>query len=86
MDRTGLKLTLGIPVYNGAAYLGQLFDCLRAQTFTDYEAIISDNASTDGTEQICRRMTASDARFRYERNTANIGAAPARVGENVTSE
>ncbi len=76
MNRIGPKLTLGIPVYNGAAYLAQLFDCLRTQTFIDYEAIISDNASTDGTEQICRRMTAADARFRYERNAANIGAAP----------
>ncbi len=75
MNRIGPKLTLGIPVYNGAAYLAQLFDCLRAQTFTDYEAIISDNASTDATEQICRRMTASDPRFRYERNASNIGAA-----------
>ena len=48
MNRIGPKLTLGIPVYNGAAYLAQLFDCLRTQTFIDYEAIISDNASTDG--------------------------------------
>ncbi len=86
MNRIGPKLTLGIPVYNGAAYLAQLFDCLRAQTFIDYEAIISDNASTDATEQICQRMIASDARFRYERNAANIGAAPNfnRVFEQAT--
>jgi hypothetical protein len=76
MNRTGPRLSLGIPVYNGAAYLAQLFDCLRAQTFTEYEAIISDNASIDATEQICRRMTASDSRFRYLRNECNIGAAP----------
>ncbi len=76
MTRTGPKLSLGIPVHNGAAYLAQLFDCLRAQTFTDFEAIIRDNASTDATEQICRRITAADPRFRYERNERNIGAAP----------
>ncbi len=76
MTRNGPKLSLGIPVHNGAAYLAQLFDCLRAQTFTDFEAIISDNASTDATEQICRRVTAADPRFRYERNERNIGAAP----------
>jgi glycosyltransferase involved in cell wall biosynthesis len=76
MTRIGPKLSLGIPVYNGAAYLTQLFECLRGQTFTDFEAIISDNASTDATEQTCRRMTASDPRFRYVRNPHNIGAAP----------
>ncbi len=76
MTRNGPKLSLGIPVHNGAAYLAQLFDCLRAQTFTDFEAIISDNASSDATEQICRRVTAADPRFRYERNERNIGAAP----------
>ncbi len=75
MPRNGPKLSLGIPVHNGAAYLAQLFDCLRAQTFTDFEAIISDNASTDATEQICRRVTAADPRFRYQRNERNIGAA-----------
>ncbi len=76
MNRTDPTLTLGIPVHNGAAYLEQLFECLRAQTFTDFEAIISDNASTDGTEQICRVATAADPRFRYQRNERNIGAAP----------
>jgi len=76
MPRNGPKLSLGIPVHNGAAYLAQLFDCLRAQTFTDFEAIICDNASSDATEQICRRVTAADPRFRYERNERNIGAAP----------
>jgi glycosyltransferase involved in cell wall biosynthesis len=75
MQRSDPKLSLGIPVYNGAVYLRQLFDCLRAQTFTDYEAIISDNASTDATEQICRQIMASDPRFRYLRNERNIGAA-----------
>jgi hypothetical protein len=76
MTRTDPKLSLGIPVHNGAAYLAQLFDCLRAQSFTDFEAIICDNASTDATEQICRRVTAADQRFRYQRNERNIGAAP----------
>ncbi len=77
MQRSDPKLTLGIPVYNGAVYLGQLFDCLCAQTFTDYEAIISDNASIDATEPICRDVVAaSDSRPRYYRNPRNIGAAP----------
>jgi glycosyltransferase involved in cell wall biosynthesis len=76
MARSRPKLSLGIPVYNGEAYLEQLFDSLRAQTFTDFEAIISDNASSDATEPICRRVAGSDPRFRYHRNQRNIGAAP----------
>jgi len=70
------KLSLGIPVYNGARYLPELFECLGNQTFTDFEAIISDNASTDGSEEICRQVAASDPRFSYLRNPHNVGAAP----------
>jgi len=44
------------------------------QDFTDFELIISDNASTDGTEEICREAAARDPRIRYFRNETNIGA------------
>jgi GT2 family glycosyltransferase len=47
---------------------------LLAQTFTDFELIISDNASTDATESICRERAARDARVRYVRNAENLGA------------
>ena len=43
------RLTLGLPVYNGERYLAESVDALLAQTFSDFELIISDNASTDGT-------------------------------------
>lgn len=76
MNETGAKLSIGIPIYNGAAFLPQLLECLYQQTFTDFEAIISDNASTDASEEICRAAAASDPRFRYFRNPDNIGAAP----------
>jgi GT2 family glycosyltransferase len=63
-----------LPVYNGAAFLSDAVDSLLAQTFTDFELIISDNASTDATESICRDRAARDPRVRYFRNAENQGA------------
>lgn len=68
-------VTLGMPVYNGAQYLEASLDSLLAQTFGDFEIVISDNGSTDGTGEICRRYAASDARIRYVRHGVNRGAA-----------
>jgi glycosyltransferase involved in cell wall biosynthesis len=67
-------VSIGLPVYNGDSYLVQAIESLLGQTFTDFELIISDNASTDDTEQICRRYAARDPRIRYSRNERNIGA------------
>jgi glycosyltransferase involved in cell wall biosynthesis len=69
-------LSIGLPVYNGERFLDQALDALLAQTFTDFELIISDNASTDGTEAICRRYAAQDPRIRYVRQPVNLGCAP----------
>ena len=69
------KLTIGLPVYNGANYLADTLDSLLAQTFTDFELLISDNASTDETETICRDYAARDSRIVYMRNQKNLGAA-----------
>ncbi len=68
-------LSIGVPVYNGERYLRQTLEALLAQTFTDFELVVSDNASTDGTESICREFAARDARVRYHRAAVNIGAA-----------
>lgn len=68
-------VAIGLPVYNGANYLARALDALLAQTFEDFELIISDNASTDATEAICRQYAAQDARIRYVRSPHNEGAA-----------
>lgn len=68
-------LSIGLPVYNGEAYLADSLGALLGQTFEDFELIISDNASTDGTADICRRFEALDSRVRYMRQPVNIGAA-----------
>ena len=63
-------------MFNGEKYLAQSLDSLLAQSFTDFELIISDNASTDTTASICQEYAASDTRIRYVRQPRNIGAAP----------
>jgi glycosyltransferase involved in cell wall biosynthesis len=77
------RVTIGLPIYNGANYLRETLDALLAQTYTDFEIIISDNASTDETERICRAYAARDSRIRYYRQAENIGAA---ANYNLTFE
>lgn len=67
-------VTIGMPVYNGARFLRAALDSLLGQTFADFHLVISDNASSDGTEAICREYAARDARIRYVRQSANLGA------------
>jgi len=62
-----------MPVYNGTKFIREALDSLLAQTFTDFELIISDNASTDDTEAICRKYAAEDQRIRYVRQPENMG-------------
>jgi glycosyltransferase involved in cell wall biosynthesis len=69
-------ISVGVPVYNGENFLELALRSLQEQTFGDFEVIISDNASTDGTEEIARAFAAEDERFRYVRNDANLGANP----------
>jgi glycosyltransferase involved in cell wall biosynthesis len=71
---TAPAVTIGLAVYNGEAYLRATLDSLLAQTFTDFELVISDNASTDRTSEICREFAAADGRIRYSRNDINIGS------------
>ncbi|MGJ5629989.1 glycosyltransferase family 2 protein [Nostoc sp. CALU 1950] len=69
------RLSIGLPVYNGEKFIKAAIDSLLAQTFEDFELIISDNASTDKTEEICRAYAEQDKRICYYRNDKNIGCA-----------
>jgi glycosyltransferase involved in cell wall biosynthesis len=60
-------------VYNGRRYVSRTLESLLAQTFRDFELVITDNGSTDGTEQICRDFAARDPRIRYHRADRNQG-------------
>jgi GT2 family glycosyltransferase len=69
------RLSIGLPVHNGEEYLAESLDALLGQSYEDFELIITDNASADGTEAICRKYVKADKRVRYERLTENIGGA-----------
>lgn len=75
-DQKAPRVSLGVPVYNAERYLEGLFECLLAQDYQDFEIVVSDNASTDRTQEICRRYAAWDGRIRYYRNAENLGLAP----------
>ena len=70
------RLSIGLPVYNGGRYLADSLDALLGQSYEDFELIISDNASTDDTSEICRHYESQDARIRYCRQARNIGLSP----------
>lgn len=70
------RLSVGLPVYNGEKYLAASIDALLGQSYGDFELIISDNSSTDGTADICRRYVKQDSRVRYIRQPRNVGCAP----------
>jgi len=74
MKAEGPLVSVGMPVYNGERHLRAAVESILGQTFQDLELIISDNASTDGTEGICREFVSRDHRVRYYRNPKNLGA------------
>ena len=76
MSKRKFKVAIGLPVYNGERYLAQTLENMLLQSFPDFEIIISDNASTDRTAEICRHYAARDDRVRYVRQAENIGATP----------
>lgn len=82
------RVSIGVPVYNGEKYIEETLRSLQAQTFRDFELVISDNASDDRTQAICREYAARDQRLRYFRNPTNIGLARnfGRVVELATAE
>jgi len=60
-------VSIGMPVYNAEELLPETLDSILAQTFEDFEVVISDNASTDSTPEICRTYARRDDRIRHER-------------------
>lgn len=68
-------VSIGMPVYNGERYLTFAIESVLAQTFTDFELIISDNGSTDSTPDICKHFAAMDSRIIVHRQAGNRGAA-----------
>lgn len=72
--RSSPIVSIGLPVYNGQRYLQETLDSILAQTFHDFELIISDNASGDKTREICEAYAIRDKRVKYIRHDVNKGA------------
>ena len=68
-----LKVSIGLPVYNGDQFIRKRLESLLSQTFTDFELIISDNASTDSTSKICKEFEKKDKRIKFFQQKKNIG-------------
>jgi len=66
-------ISIAIAAYNRAHLIGRTLDSLLRQTVQDFEILISDDASSDATGDVCERYAASDARVRYFRNEQRLG-------------
>lgn len=70
------KLSFGLPVRNGGEQMVRAIESILAQTYSDFELVISDNVSTDDTVEVCRSYAARDPRVRVFVNEKNIGVDP----------
>jgi glycosyltransferase involved in cell wall biosynthesis len=68
------RVTVGVPVYNGGLLLRESLECLRTQSFEDFVVVMSDNASTDATGDICAEYAARDPRFVHRRRAETVPA------------
>lgn len=68
------KVTIGMPAYNGEATIASAIEGLLAQTFGNFELVVGDNASTDGTAEVAMRFAQTDPRVRVVRRASNLGA------------
>lgn len=69
-------VSIGLPVYNEERFIDAALQSLRGQDYPNLEILVSDNASTDRTVEICQRHASEDARIRIQRNPANLGVTP----------
>ncbi|GAA0952486.1 glycosyltransferase family 2 protein [Nonomuraea longicatena] len=71
-----MTVTIGLPVYNGGAHVGDTIRSILAQDHTDLRLVVCDNASTDDTQEICRAFAEADDRVLYHRQPRNLGTIP----------
>lgn len=69
-------VTIGMPVYNGAANIERAIRSLLQQTHTDFKLLVSDNGSSDSTAEIVLRLQQEDSRIEFFQQKSNLGAAP----------
>lgn len=69
-------ISVFMPAYNGERFIAQAIESVRAQTFHDWELIIVEDCSTDGTLAVCQQFVRQDSRIKLIRNDVNIGMMP----------
>lgn len=69
------RVCIGMPVYNGARYVTASIEAALAQTYSDLDVLLVDNASTDATAEICLEFARRDPRVRYVRFDEHLGVA-----------
>jgi glycosyltransferase involved in cell wall biosynthesis len=69
------RVSIGLPVYNGEAHIEDAISSILAQSYSDFELVISDNGSIDKTQEICSEYAEKDGRISYYRLEKNLGAA-----------
>jgi glycosyltransferase involved in cell wall biosynthesis len=72
MANEDARLTIGMPLYDNAPTIRRALDSLLAQSFSDFRLLIGDDASTDGTTEICEAYARSDARVTVVRHQRNL--------------
>ncbi|CAC5344271.1 MULTISPECIES: glycosyltransferase [Planktothrix] len=75
MEKYQPLISIGLPIYNEETYLQKTLESILGQDYQNFELIISDNASSDNTPEICQEYTHKDDRIRYCPNPTNIGAS-----------
>jgi glycosyltransferase involved in cell wall biosynthesis len=73
MRYSNTLVSIGLPVRNGADRIESVVKSVLNQDHENLELVICDNASTDGTEELCRGLAAQDSRIVYHRNAVNVG-------------
>ncbi|MEW6709015.1 MAG: glycosyltransferase family 2 protein [Candidatus Riflebacteria bacterium] len=73
MNSDSARVTVGLPVFNSEKYIGEAIESALNQSFKDFSLIISDNASTDKTPEICRAYAQKDKRITLLRHHENVG-------------
>lgn len=80
MQHSQTLFSIGLPVYNGGERIEGVVKSVLEQDHENLELVISDNASTDDTEDVCRALAAQDPRIVYHRNPVNLGMLKNFVG------
>ncbi len=72
------KVSIIITTFNREKFIREAINSALAQTFTDYEILVIDDASEDKTGEIVKGYIEKDARIKYSRNEQNLGIARSR--------